>query len=127
MLDCTIITDPNRRLFPGFISLKSLAPQDSLCLSFRLYLTPFLSVLRDLNLLAGSRSVSTCLGPDPDLDPGLKGTVQRKLSWGKKWYQWTAYDLPIRSLVFFLNLKSLGPLNLKSLGPLNLKKRFSAT
>jgi hypothetical protein len=37
---------------------------------------------------------------------------------GQKWYQSTAYDLPISRLLLFLNLKSLGPLN--------LKKRFSA-
>jgi hypothetical protein len=32
---------------------------------------------------------------------------------GIKWYQLTAYDLPISRLVFLFNLKSLGPLNLK--------------
>jgi hypothetical protein len=37
---------------------------------------------------------------------------------GQKWYQSTAYDLPISRLVFFVYLKNLGPLN--------LKKRFSA-
>jgi hypothetical protein len=37
---------------------------------------------------------------------------------GLKWYQSTAYDLPISRLVFLFSLESLGPLN--------LKKRFSA-
>jgi hypothetical protein len=32
-----------------------------------------------------------------------------KTNMGLKWYQSTAYDLTISRLVFFFNLKSLGP------------------
>jgi hypothetical protein len=39
----------------------------------------------------------------------VKGTVQRKLTGGQKWYQSTAYDLGLAAWGLFYILRGLGP------------------